>query len=127
LKFSSLQSVDASEDIGVPVDRVDTISLSRGDEGEMNSDSPSSCVGACEQTVLSHEDPGFYRPLGLVVIDSNFGILEKTGQGNPVLERVVDCLCEFVSRGEFRLGAWFIRTRSLISLLRWPEKIGYED
>lgn len=91
MQFSSLQSVDASEDIGVPVDRVDTISLCRGDEGEMNSDSLSSCVGAGEQTVLSHEDPGFYRPLGLVVIDSNFGIFEKTGQGNPVLILVTLC------------------------------------
>lgn len=104
MKFACFQSIDARQDVGIPVHGVDAVALRCGNEREMNGSSSGALVGARKETILSHKDPAFNCPLGLVVVDCNVGIFEESSQRSPVLESVVNCFHQLVGGIEFAFG-----------------------
>lgn len=84
------EGVDAGQNVCVPVNRIDTISFTRGDEGEVNGNSFGALVGAGKQTIFSDENPALYCPLGFIIVDGDIWIFEKSGQSEPVIQRVVN-------------------------------------
>lgn len=94
------ECVDARQNVCVPINRIDTISFARCDEGEVNGNSFGALVGAGKQTIFSDENPAFDCPLGFVIVDGDIWIFEKSGQSEPVIQRVVNCFHQFVSRIE---------------------------
>lgn len=103
MKFGCFHSIDARQNVGVPINWVDAIAFCRGNEREMNGNSFSACIGAGKQRVLSYENPAFDCPLGLVVVDCNVGVFEKSCQRSPVFECVVDRLHQLMGGVEFIL------------------------
>lgn len=101
LKFRSFHFIDASQDIGIPVNRVDAIALGARNEGEMSGNCAGPGIGTGKETILSHKNPGFNSSFGLIVVDGNVRIFEKSGQRNPVIEGVLNCLCNIACWGKF--------------------------
>lgn len=97
MKFAGLQSIDTGQDVGVPVDWVDAVAFSGGNEGEMNGDGFCTVIGASEEAVLPHQDPAFDGPFRLVVVYRNGGVFEESGKSKPVIQSIVDCLVQLVS------------------------------
>ncbi len=89
IKFIGFERVDAREDIGVPINRIDTIAFSGGDKREMNGDGFGSFIGARKQAVFPYQHPDFNSPFGRVVINRDCRIFEKSGESQPVFESVV--------------------------------------
>ena len=100
MQFVCFHTVDASKNVGIPIDWIDAITLGCSDEGEMNGNGFCAVVGASKQTIFPHENPAFNCPLGLVVVDRDVRVFEKSGQCSPMLQSVIDCLGQFVSRSE---------------------------
>jgi hypothetical protein len=97
LEFVSFKSVNSRQNIGVPINRVDPIAFGRGDEREMDGDCSGAFVGAGEQRIFSHQNPAFNSPLGRIIIYRNFGILEKSGKSDPMIEGVINSFDQFMS------------------------------
>ncbi len=101
MKFGCFQSIDARQNIGIPINGIEPVAFCCGNEGEMNSNSFGPSIRAGKQAVFSHKNPTLNSPLGLVVVDCNIGIFEKSCQGSPVVERVANRLRQVVRRIEF--------------------------
>lgn len=76
-----------------------------------------------EQKVLSGQNKIFDSYLGTIVVDFKIGIFEESSESEPVLERVFDCLHEWICRIErvFELQQAFVqfldqRLGSVVSL-----------
>ena len=96
MELICFEFVDAGQNIGIPIDGIDTIALASGNEGKVNSDCFRALVGPGKQTILSHENPAFDSPFRLVVIDSDVRISEEPGQSDPMLQCICDCLHQLV-------------------------------
>lgn len=105
MQFVRFQSVDACQDVGIPVDWIDAVAFGSRDERQMNCDCFGTVVGAGKEAIFSYQNPALYGPFGLIVVYRNIWIFKKSGQSFPVLERVIDCLHQFVSGSELFLGA----------------------
>ncbi len=70
MQLGCLQRVYSREDIGIPVDRVDTIALAGGNEREMKGDSLSAHVRTREQRVLAHQNPRFDGYFAFIFINA---------------------------------------------------------
>lgn len=101
MKFVCFHSVDAGENIGVPINRVDAVTLGSGDEGEMDSNGFRACVGAGKKAIFPHQHPALNCAFTLVVVYRDVWIFEKSGEGAPVPERVIDGFHQFVGGSEF--------------------------
>ena len=104
-KLVGFEGVDARQNVSVPIDGVDAIAFSGGDEGEMDRDCSSSFVGACKQTVLSHKNPAFNSSFTLIVINGDVRIFEKPCQGAPMIQRIVNSLHELMGWVKFGFSA----------------------
>lgn len=60
---------------------------------------------ANEEAIFAYEHPRCYCPFGLVVVDCNVGIFEKSGQCYPVIQSVIDGFHQFMCWIELRFGA----------------------
>ena len=105
LELVCFQPVNARQDVGVPIDRINSVALGGGNEREMHGDGFGTAIRAREKTILSDQDPAFYRSFGFVVVDCNVWIFEKSGQCKPVIERVVNCLHQFMCRVKIALSS----------------------
>lgn len=105
MKFVGLQTVDAREDICIPIDRVDAVALGGSDKGEMDGGGFRAFVGAGEEAVFPHQHPAFDCALTFVIVNGNVGIFKKPGEREPVIQCVVDRFHEFMARIEFGLRA----------------------
>ncbi len=104
-KFVCFERIYAGQDVGVPVDRIDTVALGSSDERKMHCDGFGAIVGACEETIFPDQNPAFDRSLTFIVVDCDIWIFEKSGQCSPVIERVVNCLHQFVGRVKIAFGS----------------------
>ena len=68
MKFGVLEGVYSRKDVGVPVDRIDTIAFASSDERKVDGDGFGALVGASEQTVLPDQHPGFDSSFALIVV-----------------------------------------------------------
>lgn len=100
LKFGCFHSIDASQDIGIPVNGVDTVAFSGCNERQVNGNGLCTRIGACEQRIFSHEHPGFYGSFTFIVVDCDVRFFEKSGESDPVIESVVNGLHQFMCRIE---------------------------
>jgi len=98
LQLRCLQRVYSREDIGIPVDRVNTIALAGGDEREMNGNSLSAHVGTREQRIFPHQNPSFNGSFALIVINGDVWIFQKSGESYPMIQSVIDCLQQVMCR-----------------------------
>lgn len=94
-----------AEDVGVPVDRIDTVALGGSDERKMHCDGFGALVGAREETIFPDKNPAFNRSLTFIIVDCNVWIFEKSGQCSPVIQRVINCLHQFMSRVKIAFGS----------------------
>ena len=101
MKVACFQSIDARQNIGIPINGIEPVTFCCGNEGEMNSNSFRPSVRAGKQAIFSHKHPTLNSPLSLVVVDCNIGIFEKSCQGSPVVKRVANRLHQVVSGIEF--------------------------
>lgn len=101
MKLVRFQAIDAREDIGIPIDRVDAVALGGSDKGEMDDSGFRAFVGAGEEAVFPHQHPAFDCALTFVIVNRNVGIFEKSGERQPVIQCVVDRFHEFMARIEF--------------------------
>jgi hypothetical protein len=101
LEFVSFQSIDARQNVGIPIDGIDAVAFGCSDERKMNSNCFRPFVGACEKTIFSYEDPRFDGPFTLIVIDSNIRILQESCKSKPVLEGIAYRLHQLMGRIEF--------------------------
>lgn len=97
LQFICFQPVNASKNVSVPIDGIDAVALGSGDEGQMNSNSSGTFIGACEQRIFSYENPAFDGTLTFIIVYSNIGVFEKSSQRPPVVECVIDRFHQLVS------------------------------
>ena len=105
MQLGCLQRVYSRENIGIPVDWVDTIALAGGNEREVNGDSLSAHVRTCEQRVLAHQNPGFDGSFAFIVINGDVRIFQKSSESNPMVQgpsREGMAKCIRVSLGCFR-------------------------
>ncbi len=119
IKFIGFEGVDAREDIGVPINGIDTIAFSGGDKREMNGDGFGSFVGSRKHAVFPYEHPDFNSPFGRVVIDCDCRIFEKSGQSYPVFESVVYGYHQLVCGRKNSFGAYDVFSQLLDQRLRF--------
>ena len=81
---------DSGEYISQVGDRVDLILCARGQEGKVNRSSLAADIGTHEKAVFTHEHEGFDSLLSQIIVNVEVGILQKPGQRNPVIQRVLD-------------------------------------
>jgi len=105
LKFACFQPVNARQDIGIPIYRVNAVALCGSNERQMYCNCFCALIGASEEAIFAYEYPRFYCPFGLVVVYCNVGIFEKSGQCYPVLQSVIDGFHQFMSWIELSFGA----------------------
>ena len=96
MKFVSLKIVNATQNIGIPVDRIDAVAFSSSNERQVDGNCGSSCVGACKQRVLPDQHPALDRPFTFIVVDGDIWIFEKSSECEPVPHRVIDSFHEFM-------------------------------
>ncbi len=88
LKFGCFHAINASQDIGIPVNWVYAVAFSGCNERQVNGNGLCTRIGACEQRIFSHEHPGFYGSFTFIVVDCDFRVFEKSGESDPVIESV---------------------------------------
>lgn len=96
MKFVSLEIVNATQNIGIPVDRVDAVAFSSSNERQMDGSCGGTCVGACKQRILSDQHPALDRPFTFIVVDGNVWIFKKSSECEPVPHGVVDGFHQFM-------------------------------
>ncbi len=102
-QFAGLHRIDPGQDIGEVFDRIYVVGFARSHEGEMDRSSASASIGSDKETVLAHQHEVFDRLFGHVVVYVKTGILQESGQSNPVIESVINGRHQGMCRIELRL------------------------
>lgn len=127
LEFVGFQSIDARQNVGVPIDGIDAVAFSCSNEGEMNGNCLRSLVRAGEQAILSDKHPGFDRPFRLVIVYCNIRIFEKSCEREPVFQSIGDRLHQVVGRIEFVFCPHYDFSEALHEGLRFSAPDGQSE
>lgn len=120
MKFGCFQFIDAGQNVGVPINGVDAIAFSGGDEREMNRNGLGPFIGAGKQAVFPHENPTFDCSFGLIVVDRDVRVFEKSCQSAPMIETVINCFHQIVCGIELGFCAYDDASKQLHQRFRLP-------
>lgn len=121
VKLTSFEGVDSGEHISHVSQWVNTILLGGDNQGQVDGGSLATGIGAHEQVVFASQDKLLDGTFRGIVADIEVRIIQEPGQGNPMVESVIDSLHQGVLRakGGLKLKQFFfqlIKQRSGCSL-----------
>ena len=90
IKLTGFHAVDASEDIGEIINRVNIIAFARRYEREMGCSSHATGIRAYEKAILTHQDKGFNCLLAGVIVYVKVRVIQTACQCKPMVERVIN-------------------------------------
>lgn len=111
IDFAGFHGTDSGEHVSEIFDRVDVVAFARNDKRKVDGSRLTCGIRTDEQKVLPRQNKILDSSLGTIIVDFKIWIFEKSGESEPVLERVLDRLHERVGRIErvFELQQAFVQ------------------
>lgn len=92
IEFAGLHGIDPGKYVGKICNWIDAVTFARNHEGKVDGRCPAASVRTHEEKILASQHEVLDSSLGRIVIDVEIRVFEEAGQGDPVLERVIDSL-----------------------------------